>query len=150
MLVLETDEVHPDTEQQRGSFGDVFNQLFTTAGRNYDPSLEIEADMRYVVEADGGKIPEVKDSEGVRAVLITGSMYDAHGNYEWILKLLKALKGVFSSVSSGEMIARADWVEIWQTRPDICFSDICFGDQFLCRLLGSKVEPVPSGKWELA
>ena len=104
MLVLETDEVHPDTKDERGSFGDVLSQLFAAAGRNHDPPLQIETDMRFVVEADGGKIPDLKDFEGIRAVLITGSMYDAHGDDAWILKLLRVLKGaldVQAAVNTG-------------------------------------------------
>ena len=29
------------------------------------------------------------------------------------------------------------------------FSGVCFGHQLLCRLLGAKVAPAPSGDWEL-
>ena len=93
MFVLETDEPHPDTTAARGSFGDIFNELFTTAGKNHDPPLGIETDMHYVVESNGGVVPSLQDFEGFRAVLITGSMFDAHGDDPWILKLLEVLRG---------------------------------------------------------
>jgi len=99
MLVLETDEVHPETEDRRGSFGDIFKKLFRTAGEKHDPPLAIETDMRFVVEPKGGKIPTLDDFEGFHAVLLTGSMFDAHGEDEWIMKLLDVLKGVFLLLS---------------------------------------------------
>ena len=40
--------------------------------------------------------------------------------------------------------------ELWQLRPDIRWSGVCFGHQIICRALGSKVEPSPGEVWELA
>jgi len=97
MLVLETDEVHPETKSRRGSFGDIFDQLFQSAGKKHDPPLSIEVDMRFVVEPKGGKIPSMEDFEGYHAVLITGSMFDAHGDDEWIAKLMDLLKRMLVS-----------------------------------------------------
>lgn len=93
MLVLETDEVHPETEDRKGSFGDIFNDLFRKAGDKHDPPLTVEVDMRFVVEPKGGKVPKFDDFEGVHAVILTGSMFDAHGEDEWIMKLMELLKG---------------------------------------------------------
>lgn len=93
MMVFETDDPHPDTEREKGSFGQVFDKLFKTAGDNHDPPLGIETAMKFVVEPKGGKVPSVDDLKDVHAILITGSMFDAHGDDEWILKLMKLLKG---------------------------------------------------------
>ncbi|GAB7363058.1 hypothetical protein MBLNU230_g3351t1 [Neophaeotheca triangularis] len=132
MFVCETDEPEPATQKRRGTFGDVFDDLFKKAGDNHDPPLGVETLMRHVVEPDGGRIPEYHEFDGIDAILITGSMYDAHGDDEWIEKLLKLLR------------------ELWTKRPDMRFSGVCFGHQILCRLLGSQVSPHPSGKWEIA
>lgn len=131
-MVFETDEPHPDTEREKGSFGQVFDKLFKIAGDNHDPPLGIETAMKFVVEPKGGKVPSVDDLKDVHAILITGSMFDAHGDDEWILKLMKLLQ------------------DLWQHRPDIRFSGVCFGHQILCRMLGAKVDTVPGGKWELS
>jgi hypothetical protein len=50
MLVLETDETHPDTMKERGGFGSVFRELFTNAGNKHDPPLGVELDMHFVVD----------------------------------------------------------------------------------------------------
>ncbi|THY30760.1 class I glutamine amidotransferase-like protein [Aureobasidium pullulans] len=112
MMVFETDEPHPDTEREKGSFGQVFDKLFKIAGDNHDPPLGIETAMKFVVEPKGGKVPSVDDLKDVHAILITGNL--------------------------------------WQHRPDIRFSGVCFGHQILCRMLGAKVDTVPGGKWELS
>jgi hypothetical protein len=45
------------------------------------------------VTEKGGKVPKYEEFEGVKGVLITGSMYDAHGDDQWILDLLALLRG---------------------------------------------------------
>ena len=132
MLVLETDEPHPETIARRGTYGAIFNELFTKAGSEHDPPLGIETTMTYVVEPDGGKVPEFNEVDEVHAILVTGSMYDAHGDDPWILKLMSLLQ------------------RLWRERPDIRFSGVCFGHQLLCRSLGSTVEQTAGGRWELA
>ncbi|KEQ90945.1 hypothetical protein AUEXF2481DRAFT_70678 [Aureobasidium subglaciale EXF-2481] len=132
MLVLETDEPHPDTIEEKGTFGEVFDRLFKTAGDNHDPPLGIETAMKFVVESKGGRVPSVDELDDVHAILITGSMFDAHGDDEWIQKLIKLLQ------------------DLWVHRPDIRFSGVCFGHQVLCRMLGAKVDTVPGGDWELS
>lgn len=133
MLVFETDEPHPETIRRRGTYGAIFDELFTKAGKSHSPPLEIETTMTYVVEDDGGVVPAVSDiGDDVHAILVTGSMYDAHSDDAWILKLLDLLRA------------------LWVQRPNLRFSGVCFGHQILCRALGSSVEPTPGGKWELA
>lgn len=135
MLVFETDAAHPETQERRGSFGEVFDQLFKKAGDAHHPPLGIETDIHYVVEdsTHPGHVPTIDEiSPDTRAILITGSMYDAHGSNPWILKLMKLLQ------------------QLWQTRPDMRFSGVCFGHQLLSRMLGGKVEGTPTGRWELA
>lgn len=48
MLVLETDDPHPDTQEERGSFGEVLNELLVRAGEQHDPKLAIEVRLRSV------------------------------------------------------------------------------------------------------
>lgn len=92
MIVLEVDEPHPDDLEEKGSLGKILERHFVRAGRNHDPPLGVEVDQRFVVEDKGGKIPSVEEFEGVKGILITGSMYDAHGDEEWILKLMDLIK----------------------------------------------------------
>jgi len=133
MLVLETDEPHPDTQRERGSFGEVLNELFQEAGEAHDPRLGIETLMMYAVEPEGGRIPSAGEiGDDIHAILITGSVYDAHSDEEWVLKLMRLIQ------------------ELWRTRPDIRFTGICFGHQILCRALGSKVRPQKHDEWELS
>ncbi|KAL5405087.1 hypothetical protein PMIN03_008679 [Paraphaeosphaeria minitans] len=133
MLVLETDDPHPDTQEERGSFGEVLNDLLVEAGEQHDPKLAIETIIHYAVEPRGGRIPEPSEiTDDIQAILITGSVYDAHSKEAWVLKLLNLIK------------------HLWVNRPDIKFTGICFGHQILCRALGSTVEPEENGKWELA
>jgi hypothetical protein len=94
MLVLETDETHPDTQKETGTFGDILNELLQKAGEEHDPKLGIETAMQYVVEPEGGTVPKVEEiGDDVHAILITGSCWDAHGDDEWILKLMKFIRG---------------------------------------------------------
>lgn len=93
MLVLETDAVHPDTHKEIGSFGEVFNDLLVRAGDTHDPPLGIETMMQYIVEPDGGRVPDHSDiPKDLHAILITGSEWDAHGDDEWIHKLMEFIK----------------------------------------------------------
>ncbi|PNS21653.1 hypothetical protein CAC42_1507 [Sphaceloma murrayae] len=137
MLVLETDEPHPDDKQESGRFGDVLNQLFKSAGDAHSPPLGISTEMHYVVDdppnGHHGHVPRATEiPSSVTAILITGSTYDAHGNDPWIQSLLSLLR------------------DLWTTRPDMKFSGVCFGHQLLSRLLGAKVESHPSELWELS
>jgi len=50
MLVLETDAPHPDTNENRGGFSYMLNDLFTKAGNNHDPPLGIKTDTHFVVD----------------------------------------------------------------------------------------------------
>lgn len=50
ILVLETDETDPRTKKKHGGFGDVFRDLFQTAGRSHEPPLGVELDMHFVVD----------------------------------------------------------------------------------------------------
>ena len=95
MIVLETDQPHPDDHDEKGSLGEILHDHFTRAGEDHEPPLGIETDQIFVVKEKGGRVPKVEEFEGVRGVLITGSMYDAHGDEEWILELLDLLRGTF-------------------------------------------------------
>jgi len=137
ILVLETDEPHPETKDRKGSFGAIFHDLFTKAGAAHKPPLKVSTSEHYVVDDPDnqkyGNVPKASEiPESVRAICLTGSMYDAHGNEPWVLKLVELL------------------TELWKTRPNIRFSGICFGHQILARTLGSKVEPTEGKGWELA
>ncbi|KAK4102772.1 class I glutamine amidotransferase-like protein [Parathielavia hyrcaniae] len=133
MLVLETDETHPDTQKETGSFGDVLGQLLKRAGDEHEPRLGIETVMKYVVEPEGGAVPALEEiGDDIHAILITGSCWDAHGDDPWLHKLMKLIR------------------DIWTNRPDIRFSGICFGHQIICRTLGSSIEPEENSEWELS
>jgi len=137
MLVLETDDPHPEAEEQKGSYGEILDTLFKKAAGNHNPRLEIETDTHFVVDDPEndkhGHVPKASEiPESVKAILITGSMYDAHGTDPWILRLMELL------------------TDLWQTRPEMKFSGICFGHQVLARTLGSKVEQEEKGNWELS
>ncbi|OQE46800.1 hypothetical protein PENCOP_c001G07745 [Penicillium coprophilum] len=131
IMVLETDIPHPDTHSARGSFGQILHEHFAKAGRAHHPPVGVETDQVFVVTEKGGRIPSVNEFDRFDGLLITGSVYDAHANNEWILQLLDLLK------------------TLWIKRPDFRFVGICFGHQLLARLLGGSVAPAPSQDWEL-
>lgn len=93
IMVLETDTPHPDTESEKGSFGEILHHHFSKAGKDHHPRLGVETDQVFVVGDEGGRVPKYGEFEGFDGLLITGSMYDAHGDNEWILKLLELLRG---------------------------------------------------------
>ena len=137
ILVLETDEPHPETRDRKGSFGEIFHTLFNEAGDAHSPPLRVETHMRYVVDdpekGNHGSVPHFSEIDtSISAIIITGSMYDAHGDIPWVLKLLELLKS------------------LWRERKDMKFSGVCFGHQILSRMLGATVETTRGGKWELA
>ncbi|KAH6843357.1 class I glutamine amidotransferase-like protein [Chaetomium sp. MPI-CAGE-AT-0009] len=131
MMVLETDEPHPETKSRRGTFGDILHHHFAKAGDDHDPPLGIETDTRYVITEKGGTMPKAHEFDNCEALLITGSVYGAHGNDPWILDLLALLK------------------ELWLEHPNMHFSGVCFGHQLLCRLLGSEIASAAPTDWEL-
>jgi len=92
VLVLETDQTFESTSERKGTFGDIFHSLFSKAGQDHEPPLKLETVMKFVVEPEGGKIPDVADVGEIDAVLITGSKYDAHGDDEWIWKLVQWIR----------------------------------------------------------
>ncbi|KAL5333715.1 class I glutamine amidotransferase-like protein [Aspergillus crustosus] len=131
LMVLETDIPHPDTHSERGSFGQILHTHFAEAGRTHHPPLGVETDQVFVVSEQGGRIPSLQEFDNFDGLLITGSVYDAHANNEWILQLLDLLKS------------------LWIQRPDFRFLGVCFGHQLLARLLGGEIRPAPSQDWEL-
>ncbi|KAF2215627.1 hypothetical protein CERZMDRAFT_109549 [Cercospora zeae-maydis SCOH1-5] len=137
MLVLETDETHPKTMREIGGFGEIIDRFFTHAGDSHDPPLGTETEMHFVVDdpenGHHGHVPLASEiPSDIHAILITGSMYDAHGNDPWIQELCGLI------------------TELWQTRPEMKFAGICFGHQLLARTLGASVEATPGEQWELA
>ncbi|QPG95512.1 hypothetical protein C2857_001040 [Epichloe festucae Fl1] len=131
IMVLETDEPHPDTQSERGSFGQILHHHFAKAGAEHHPPLAVETNQVFVVTERGGRMPDKEELDGYDGLLITGSLYDAHGENPWILELLALLK------------------DVWRCKPDFHFTGVCFGHQLLARLLGGTVGPAPSGDWEL-
>ena len=93
LMVLETDRPHPDTESERGSFGAIVHHHFSKAGRAHHPPLGVQTDQVFVVTEEGGRIPTIDEFRDHDGLLITGSMYDAYGDNQWILDLLALLKG---------------------------------------------------------
>ncbi|KAK9424350.1 putative Glutamine amidotransferase domain-containing protein [Seiridium unicorne] len=148
MMVLETDEAHPDTVKERGSFADILHHHLAKAGRDHNPPMGIDTDQRFVVADKGGKVPKFEEFAGIHSVLITGSCFDAHSDKDWVLELLELLKSEFPTIA-----IIIPWLtpapDLYTRRPDMKFSGICFGHQLLCRLLGSEIKPEPKGLWEL-
>ncbi|KAI0016995.1 GMP synthase [Xylariomycetidae sp. FL0641] len=133
MMVLETDDPHPEIRETKGSYSDILHRQFAEAGRRHRPPLGVETDSRYVVGDKGGRVPAFEEFDGVHSVLITGSMFDADGKNAWILELLELLK------------------RLYQEKPATKFSGVCFGHQLLARLLGGRVGPSPpAAGWELS
>lgn len=98
ILILETDEPHPEIHKSKGSYAEILHEHFSKAGSKHDPPLEVETDIRFVVDdpenGKDGKVPrEDEVDEGVQGILITGSMYDAHGDERWIKDLMGLLTG---------------------------------------------------------
>jgi len=155
LMVLETDRPHPDTESERGSFGAILHHHFSKAGRAHHPPLGVQTDQVFVVTEEGGRIPTVDEFRDHDGLLITGSMYDAYGDNQWILDLLALLQGASGPTMSscpGSHILRGSrltdkpaMTELWLTRPDFHFTGVCFGHQLLARLLGATVAPAPGG-----
>ncbi|KAI6779769.1 uncharacterized protein J7T54_005799 [Emericellopsis cladophorae] len=131
LMVLETDKPHPDTQSEKGSFGEIVHRHFSDAGKAHHPPLGVETDQVFVVTEQGGQMPKFQDFDGFDGLLITGSMYDAHGDNQWIQDLLALLK------------------ELWTKKPGFTFTGVCFGHQLLARMLGAEVGPSPKGDWEL-
>ena len=99
LMVLETDEPHPHTQNEKGSFGEILHHHMTKAGDDHNPPLGIETDQVYIVtEKHHGRLPKIEEFDGFDGLLITGSMYDAHANNQWILDLLDLLKRVSTSL----------------------------------------------------
>ncbi|KAK4454260.1 gmp synthase [Podospora aff. communis PSN243] len=131
MMILEADEPHPETSERKGTFAEILHRHFVDAGDAHDPPLGVASNNVFLVSERGGRIPKIEEFENYQAVLITGSIHDAHGDDPWILQLLYLLR------------------ELWTRRPDIRFSGVCFGHQVLCRLLGAEVATTPTEDWEL-
>lgn len=95
VMVLEVDAVFETTKERRGTYGDIVHELFTTAGARHEPPLEVDTVVRFVVEPEGGTIPDIKELEelDLDAVSITGSKYDAHSQDDWILRLVQWIQG---------------------------------------------------------
>lgn len=51
-------------------------------------TVEVETIMKFVVEPEGGRIPSIEDVDDIHAVVLSGSKHDAHGDDEWIVKLI--------------------------------------------------------------
>lgn len=149
MIVLETDEPHPETKSRRGTFGEILHHHFAAAGNAHDPPLGIETDMRYIVTEKGGAVPKYEEFEGCHALLITGSMFSATGDNPWILELLDLLRGLAVPASNQTWSCTYELPELWLNHSQMHFSGVCFGHQILCRLLGSEIASAPSTDWEL-
>ena len=94
LMVLETDLPHPDTQSEKGSFGEILHEHFSRAGAAHHPPLAVKTNQVFVVTEKGGRMPRKEEFDGYDGLLITGSVYDAHGDNPWILELLDLLKGM--------------------------------------------------------
>lgn len=95
VMCLETDKPHPDTQYEKGSFGEILHQHFSKAGKDHHPPLGVETDQIFVVTEQGGRVPKYEEFDNFDGLLISGSMFDAHGDNEWILQLMELLRGEY-------------------------------------------------------
>ena len=105
ILILETDEPHPEISDSKGSYAEILTGHFKKAGSKHDPPMDIEVDMRFVVDdkenGKDGRVPKASEvPDDIQGLLITGSMYDAHGDERWIMDLMDLLKGEYLSYIS--------------------------------------------------
>jgi hypothetical protein len=100
VLALETDDVLDSTRARRGTFGDIFNELFAAAAATHDTPLQTDTQIRFVVEPEGGAIPGLEELETykIQAVVLSGSKYDAFSEDAWILRLVKWIQGLRHTV----------------------------------------------------
>lgn len=106
IMCLETDEPHPDTQSEKGSFGQVLHDHMSKAGADHHPPLGVETDQVFIVtEKPHGRMPKVEEFDKFDGLLITGSMYDAHGDNQWIQDLLKLLRGWCSRSECKDLLA---------------------------------------------
>jgi len=106
MLVLETDEPHPDTQEEKGSFGEILNELLAKAGEAHKPKLAIETAMQYIVKPEGGSIPNKEEiTDDIHAIIITGSEWDAHGDDPWIHELMDLIRRTLSYLLEAKLHA---------------------------------------------
>jgi hypothetical protein len=98
MMILKADEPHPGTKKRKGTFADILHHHFEAAGDAHDPPLGIKSNNVFIVSERGGRIPKIDEFKDYRAVLITGSIHDAHGEDPWILELLDLLRGAWTQL----------------------------------------------------
>ncbi|KAL7947721.1 class I glutamine amidotransferase-like protein [Trichoderma barbatum] len=127
LAILECETPLPKAKAARGSFGDIFQDLFTLGLRNLgDEAANVQLQMsKWDVIA--GNYPRIED---VDAIVLTGSYGTAFENDPWIVALVDYVKNTLESTDKKVV-------------------GICFGHQIIGRALGADVNHNPAG-WELS
>lgn len=93
LLVLEAELPHPEVHERRGRLVHMFEEIFRKAGDQQKPPINVEVSSRFIVDGEE-KLPSMSEMrENYDAVLVTGSEFDAHGDDEWILRLIEWIQG---------------------------------------------------------
>ncbi|KAK2592290.1 hypothetical protein QQS21_010010 [Conoideocrella luteorostrata] len=108
LMVLETDEPHPDTQSERGSFGQILHHHFSKAGERHHPPLAIETNQVFVVTERGGRMPKREELDGYDGLLITGNLWVSRPDFHFTgvcfghQLLSRLLGGIVGPAPSGD------------------------------------------------
>ncbi|KAK4080521.1 hypothetical protein Trihar35433_1626 [Trichoderma harzianum] len=125
--ILECETTLPKAKAARGSYGDIFEDLFRLGLKNLGDAA---ADVQLQVskwDVINGKYPQIED---VDAIVMTGSYGTAFEDVPWIVALVDYIKHALESTDKKVV-------------------GICFGHQIIGRALGADVNHSPGG-WELS
>ncbi|UKZ74092.1 hypothetical protein TrVFT333_001748 [Trichoderma virens FT-333] len=127
LAILECETTLPKAKAARGSYGDIFQDLFTLGVKNLgDEAANVQLQVSKW-DVINGKYPQIED---VDAIVLTGSYSTAFDQDPWIVALADYVKHVLEST-------------------DRKVVGICFGHQIIGRALGADVNHNPGG-WELS
>ncbi|KAF2010901.1 class I glutamine amidotransferase-like protein [Aaosphaeria arxii CBS 175.79] len=126
IAILECDKPVDPILQQRGTYGDIFEQLFDrTASGSIKANLPEWKFSKYDV-VDRQIYPSLDKIDGL---LLTGSKHDSFADLPWISQLVDYVRAAFNA-----------------RKPIV---GICFGHQILARAMGAEVGRDSSG-WEVS
>jgi GMP synthase-like glutamine amidotransferase len=129
IAMLNTDIPVPNVFGKRGTYGNIFHELLSTASQRISPSTKIAS-----TDYDVKKFEYPSSISDFDIILITGSASSAYDDVDWIHKL------------------DAYVLDIYLNHPHVKMFGSCFGHQLICQSLlkahGVVVEKDPNG-WEL-
>jgi len=129
IAMLNADIPVPNVLLERGTYGNIFHRLLSTAAERISPHVKIESK-----EYDVRKHQYPISASDIDLVLVTGSASSAYDDLEWVRRL------------------DAYVLYLYINHPHIKLFGSCFGHQLICQSLlrnhGVRVEADPNG-WEL-